>query len=393
MTAAPSQCSAFDAITIDHLRSTRATKWALPGQSIGAFIAEMDFGTPPAVTAALHAAVDRGCFGYAPEPLVRELQEATAERLAAAHGWSVAPADVRPVPDVISVLELALRTRTEPGTPVVVPTPAYMNFFTAIRAEGREAIEVPMHVDAGGHHTLDLPAIREAIVSSGAQLVTLCNPHNPSGRVHTRAELEAFAQMIATTRAHVFVDEIWAPLVFSGHEHVPYASISEVAASHAITAVAASKGWNIPGLKSAQAVLSCEADRAAWDALEPQPSHRSANLGMVGTIAAYRDRTGWIEETTGYLEGNARLVHEAFSQVPGARMGMPEGTYVTWIDVSGIGIDGSPSDFLLERAGVLPTDGARCGRGAEGCIRFIAAMPRPILREALERMTTALLTV
>ena len=172
---------------------------------------------------------------------------------------------------------------------------------------------------------------------------------------------------------------------------MPYASISEVAASQAITAVAASKGWNIPGLKSAQAILSADADRETWDAMLPPPCHRSANLGMVGTIAAYRDRSGWVEEATAYLEGNAQLVHEAFTQqVPGARMGRPEGTYVTWIDVSALELGGSPSEFLLDRADVLPTDGARCGAGSEKCIRFIAAMPRPILVEALERMTTAL---
>lgn len=384
----------FDAITVERLRASRASKWALPGDVIGAFVAEMDFGTSPAVTEALRHEADRCCFGYAAAPLIGDLQEATAAHLHSAHGWSVAPADVQPVPDVITVLEQAIATATDPGTPVVVPTPAYMNFFTAIRRMGREVIEVPMRQDADGLHRHDLVAIADAIERSGAQLVILCNPHNPTGRVLTRAELEDFSRMITATGARVFADEIWAPLVFTGHEHIPYASVSEDAAAHAITAVAASKGWNIPGLKCAQAITTAEHDREIWRAMDPPIAHRTSTIGMVGTIAAYSDTSGWIDEVTDYLEENTRLVHEAFTErVPAARMTRPQGTYVTWIDVAGLDLPGSPSALLHERAGVVPTDGSRCGAPGATCLRFIAAMPRPILREALERMTTALAAV
>lgn len=381
----------FDAITIENLRETRATKWALPDGAIGAFVAEMDFGTTPAVTAALRAEADRCCFGYAAAPLIGDVQEATSQRLASAHGWTLDPLDVHPVPDVITVLEQAIATATSPGTPVVVPTPAYMNFFNAIRALGREIIEVPMIIDPDGLHRMDLVGIADAVESSGAELVILCNPHNPTGRVFSREELEDFSRMITACGVRVFSDEIWAPLVFTGHEHIPYATISEDTAAHTITAVAASKGWNIPGLKCAQAITTGEVDREIWRAMDPPMAHRTSTLGMVGTIAAYQDTSGWIDEVNGYLEENTRLVHEAFTeQVPGARMSRPQGTYVTWIDVADLDLPGSPSEFLHQKAGVVPTDGSRCGRPGETCLRFIAAMPRPILREALDRMTTAL---
>ena len=381
----------FDAITVEQLRATRASKWALPDGAIGAFVAEMDFGTTPAVIEALHREADRGSFGYAAEPLVEDLRAATAERLATAHDWHINPADVHPVPDVITVLEQAIATVTDPCTPVVVPTPAYMNFFNAVRNLGREVIEVPMRIDAEGLHRLDLVAIADAIESSGAQLVILCNPHNPTGRVMTREELEAFSRMIEAAGVRVFADEIWAPLTFGGRPHIPYASISPAAASHTITAVAASKGWNIPGLKCAQAVLSNDQDREIWGGMVPPIAHRTSTIGMAGTIAAYRDDSGWIEEVRDYLEVNTRIVHDAFAAtVPAAHVGCPQGTYVSWIDLAELSIPGSPTEFIHQRAGVVPTDGTLCGEPGRTCIRFIAAMPRPILEQAVERMTAAL---
>ncbi|RCO07970.1 aminotransferase class I/II-fold pyridoxal phosphate-dependent enzyme, partial [Bacilli bacterium] len=129
-----------------------------------------------------------------------------------------------------------IASTTDPGTPVVVPTPAYMNFFTSIRRQGREAIEVPMIRDDRGRWALVLPGIAAAIERSGAQLVILCNPHNPTGRVFTREELEAFARMVEGAGVRVFADEIWAPIVFEGHRHIPYASLSETTAAHTVTA-------------------------------------------------------------------------------------------------------------------------------------------------------------
>lgn len=381
----------LDAITVDHLRSTRALKWSLPGDVTGAFVAEMDYGTSPTIIAALEKAVATGCFGYPTPELALELQAATAERLVAAHGWEVSPLDVSPVPDVIAVLERTIALTTDPGTPVVVPTPAYMNFFNAIRGLGREVIEVPMVIGTDGTYRMDLPAIQQAITRSGAQLVTLCNPHNPTGRVFTTQELEEFSLVIEQTGARVFADEIWAPLVFSGHTHVPYASLSARTAAHTITAVAASKGWNIPGLKSAQAVLSSDVDREVWGRIQPPTWHRVAQLGIVGTIAAYRDRSGWIEEVTEYVQGCTQLVGEILAErLPAARMAQPEGTYVCWIDLSELELPCSASTHLQETARVLPTDGSSCGEVGRDHIRLIAAMPRPVLRDALDRMVEQL---
>ena len=382
----------FDNLTAEDLRATGAMKWSLPAPTIGAFVAEMDFGTSPAVQAALVAAVEKGCFGYTPDPLIREVQDATAERLLRAHEWRVEPSDVHPVPDVITVFEQAM-AQTSAGSPVVIPTPSYMNFFNAAATAGRRVVEVPMVLDEAGRHTWDLDALATAIRSSGAELVVLCNPHNPTGRAHTRAELEAFARVITDTGARVFADEIWAPLVHAGHRHLPYASVSEQAAEHSITAISASKGWNIPGLKCAQAVTTNDRDREHWRSMTPPLAHRTSTIGQAATIAAYRDQSDWLCEVTAYLEENTALVHDQVAEaIPGARVTRPEATYVSWIDLRDADAPEDPAAFLLERAGVAVTDGRQCGTVGQGCIRMTTAIPQPILREVLARMTSALRT-
>lgn len=381
----------FDAITVEQLRATKSLKWCLPDQAIGAFVAEMDFGTSPVVAAALRKELDRGSFGYAPPNLVEQTGAATAERLRAVHGWQVDPADVRVTPEVILVLDQVIASTTDPGTPVVVPTPAYMNFFTAIRRQGREAIEVPMIRDDRGHWTLDLPGIAAAIERSGAQLVILCNPHNPTGRVFTREELEAFSHMVEGAGVRVFADEIWAPIVFEGHRHIPYASLSETTAAHTVTAVSATKGWNIAGLKCAQAVLTSDVDREAWSRMPTPLSDRTPSMGMAGTIAAYRDGSRWIDEVTAYLADCTSMVADMIGEgLPAAVVSRPEGTYVNWVDLTALDLPCPAVEFIQREARVVPTDGRSCGTVGEGHIRIIAAMPRPILRAAMSRTIQAL---
>lgn len=381
----------LDAITPDQLRATGALKWGLPSGAVGAFVAEMDFGTSPAVTDALRRELATSSFGYTSERRLHALQDATAHRLAAAHAWTVDPADIHPVADVISVLERTIALATDPGTPVVVPTPAYMSFFPAIRGQGREVIEVPMLRGADGVFRMDLLALRAAINRSGAQLAVLCNPHNPTGRVFTHDELLAFSEVIEATGVRVFADEIWAPIVFSGAAHIPYASLSPATAAHTTTAVSATKGWNIPGLKCAQAVLSNDADRKTWGRIQPAPWQHVAQPGITATIAAYRDRTGWPEEVTAYLEDCTAIVADAIAaRVPQARISRPEGTYVCWIDVSALDLPHPASEHLEHAAGILLNDGPQCGSIGEGFLRLTAAMPRPVLRDAMDRLCGAL---
>lgn len=378
----------IDGRDLGALHATGGMKWSDPAAPIGAFVAEMDFGTAPEITAALHGAVDEGRFGYLPPTIVGELQHATAERMRAHYGWAIEPGQVVPVPDVIKALEVTIEHFTRPGSKVIVPTPSYMPFLLVPGMLGREVIQVPM-LDDGGVARFDLRGIQRAFDDGGGLLI-LCNPYNPLGRVFAREELVAVSEVVERNGGRVFSDEIWAPLIFGDAAHIPYASISPVAAGHALTGISASKAWNLPGLKCAQLISSNDADRARLDELGMWISHGTANLGAIANAVAYREGQPWLDDVVAYLDESRHALAElAAEHLPAVRVTEPEGTYVGWLDFRDTGIE-SPGEFFRSRAGVGLTDGSQCGDAGRGFARFIFAMPRPVMRLALERMGEAL---
>jgi len=375
----------FDRIDVGMLRRGGSVKWSMYPEAIGAFVAEMDFGTAPPVTAALHAAVDAAAFGYLPAGTVEHMSAAYAAWSRDRYGWAVDPVDVRPVADVVAALRLAIEHFSAPGTPVVLPTPAYMPFVSVPPQLGREVIEVPL--SAG--HRYDLDALAAAF-EAGGDLLILCNPHNPVGRVLTPAEMLAIAEVVDRYGGRVFSDEIHAPLVFGDARHVPYASLSPVTAAHTLTATSASKAWNLPGLKCAQVVLTSDADRETWAGIGPLAEHGAATLGVIANTAAYRSGGPWLADVLSYLDGNRRLLGQLVADLlPGVVYTPPEGTYLGWLDFRATG-PADPAAYFLEKAGVAMTDGALCGEAGRGFGRFTFALPRPVLREAVERIAAAM---
>ncbi len=373
----------IDATTIEALRATGASKWS--AANIGAFVAEMDFGIDPRITAALHRAVDDGSFGYMPQRISADLSEATASFLERKYGWAAAPADVWPIPDVIMGLELAMEHCSAPGSKVIVPTPSYMPFLTVPPMRGREVIEMPLEI-RDGRYEFDLDALQRAF-DGGGGLLLLCNPYNPVGRVLTRAELEGIAEVVERNGGRVFSDEIWAPLVYPGSVHIPYATVSEAAAQHTITAMSASKAWNLPGLKCAQLVLSSDRDRETWQRIGPFSGHGTSNLGAIANSVAFREGDAWLADVVAYLQGNRdRLIELLAEETPGAWMPVPEGTYVGWIDFRALGLGDQPTEFFDREAGITLTDGTRCGAVGAGHARLIFATPRPILEQVVRTL-------
>lgn len=380
----------FDRIGIERLREVGSVKWSMFPDTIGAFVAEMDFGTSPAIEAALRRSIDDSLFGYLPARLAEDMSAACARWQESRYGWRVSAERVKPVPDVLAALRATIDHYSAPGSKVIVPTPAYMPFLSVPKMHDREIIEVPMLVEQG-RYVLDLEGIDRAFRDGGG-LLLLCNPGNPVGRVFDRDELVRVSEIVAAHDGRVFADEIHAPLVFSPHRHIPYASLSEVTAGHTITATSASKAWNIPGLKAAQVILSNDADAEVW--ARPEVSwneHGVSNMGVVATIAAYDESGPWLDETIGYIDGNRRMLGELLAElIPGMGYSAPEGTYIAWLDARALEIEGSPAEFLREHAAVSLTDGRSCGVAGAGFLRFILATPRPILERAVRQIAAAL---
>lgn len=393
---ADDKSSAWDLLTVAQLRRRRAgEKWTRYPNCIGAFVAEMDFGTAPAVEAALRDAVDRSAFGYLPEPLARELGEACAELYAERWGWAPAPDWIRPVADVIKAAEIAIRLYSPPGSAVILPTPNYMPFVKLPGELGRELLEVPMR-RGPKRWVFDLDAIERAFAAGGHTLI-LCNPANPLGRVFDPQELEALAAVVERNGGRVFADEIHAAIVYgdAGTKHTPYASLSAATAAHTLTAFSASKAWNVPGLKCAQLLFSNRDDLAVWEERGGFLGYGASTLGVAANIAAFRDGGEWLDDLLDYLRGNRHRFAEMLAELaPTVDHIPPEGTYLAWLGVSDLAADlGDEPDglapYFRREAAVAMTDGVDCGQAGRGYLRFNLALPRPILEDAVRRVARA----
>ena len=386
----------FDRLSAAELRARGSLKWTGITADIAAWVAEADFGTAPAVTHALRDAVDAGRTGYLTSGLRSELGDACAAWQRSRYGWEVAPERVHPVGDVLEALRVTVEHFSRPGSPVIVPTPAYMPFVRAPQVWGREVLEVPM-VEDGGRSTLDLVALGRAF-DAGGHLLVLTNPHNPTGRVHTPDELTALARVVADHGGRVFADEIHAPLVYAGGQHVPYASLSGTSAGHAVTATSASKAWNIAGLKCAQVLLSNDEDAAHWSGIDQVVTTGASSLGALATVAAFRRGGAWLDEVLSYLDGNRRAFAAVLEEeAPSVRHTPPEGTYLAWVDLRDAlagRTDQPPAGriarWVLDRTGVSVVDGAACGSAGDGFVRLNLAMPRPMVVEAGRRLAACL---
>ena len=375
--------------TVEQLRAIGSVKWSQHPDALGAFVAEMDFGTAPPVAAAMREVVDSGLLGYLPDRLDARLSTAFAGFARERYGWEVPPERVRPLADVVSGLVAAIEHFSAPGSAVILPTPAYMPFVFVPTMLGREVIQVPMAYDAG-RAVYDLDAV-DAAFAAGGDLLVVCNPHNPVGRVLEPGEMRALAEVVERHGGRVFSDEIHAPLVYDGHRHVPYATVSDAAARHTVTAVSASKAWNLPGTKCAQLVLSNDADAERWAEVGMLSEHGASNFGVAANIAAYESGGPWLGDVLAHLDGSRHLLAELLAEhLPEVGYRPPEGTYLAWLDCRRLGLGDHPAEFLLEHAAVALTDGPACGAAGAGFARLNFATPRPVLEQTVRQLAAAL---
>ena len=385
----------FDDITVESLIETGSMKWTrMPGH-LAAFVAEMDFGTAPAVTESLRHSTEKALWGYLPPAVAKDMSEATSEFVKNHYSWDVPSSRVYPTADVLSAYEVVLERFTRPGSPVILPTPAYMPFLTLTPLRGREIIQVPMIEGEGGRPEMDLEGIAAAF-DRGAHLMILCNPHNPLGRVYTSGELVALAEVVEANGGLVFSDEIHAPITFGNHGHIPYASLSETTAAHTLTATSASKAWNIPGLKCAQLIVSSDEHQASMKDIAFIVSHGAATPGVAANTAAYREGGEWLADVLAYIDVNRSLLAELLAtHVPDVTYREPEGTYIAWLDARGlpdIKGDRSWAQFFSDEAQVGLTDGALCGEAGVDHLRLMLSTPHHILEKIIVAMGDAVRT-
>lgn len=380
-------------------RGTNSLKWdTYPEDILPMWVADMDFRSPQAVIDALHQAIEHGIFGYPSglhnEPNQRsELRQVLVERMARLYDWQIQPEDIYFVPGVVVGFNLVAHALGEAGCNLVVQPPVYPPILGAAANAGMKRVDNPLipQLDEAGrlHYEIDFDHFEQTI-SEDTRLFLLCNPHNPTGRVYSRSELERLAEICLRNGVAICSDEIHGDLIFEPHQHIPIASLDPEIAQHTVTLMAPSKTFNIPGLQFSFAIVPNREWRKRLEAASQGLTNWINALGWVAALAAYREGEPWLREVLQYLQGNRdfllQWMQEHFPQVPHT---CPEGTYLTWLDCRPLNLPDDPYSFFLKEAKVAFNDGKAFGKEGEGFIRWNFACPRPVLEEACGRIIRA----
>jgi len=372
-------------LTDEEARLKLPLKWGVPDDVIPAWVAEMDYAVDPVVLEAVQRMLADGITGYPLFGWDPELAQSYAAWSARHFGWAPDPEAVHPVVDVTAGVRLAIDVFSGPGG-VVFPTPGYNAQFGLATITGRE--EVRLDVPASSARAeVDLDRL-DRLFADGAQTLILTQPHNPWGRVFTRAELEGIRDVVVRHGARVVSDEIHAPLVLPGAEHVSYLSIDGTH-DHAVAVVAASKAFNTAGLRCAQVVVPSAADRQL---LVDQPMSRNDSHSPVGAVAAraaYDLGDPWLASLVERLDQQRALLGELLAaHLPEARMRPLEATYLAWLDASAYGHDDAAA-VALERGRVKVSPGESYAPGSTGQVRLNIATSPDRLVEIVERLAKA----
>jgi cysteine-S-conjugate beta-lyase len=369
-------------------RGTDSYKWHKYEEDvIPLWVADMDFVSAQPIVDALRQRADHGVFGYGGPP--QELACVIQERLLRRYGWEVETEEIIFLPGVVSGLNLAFQVYAAPGDGVLVQPPVYSHFFRDPVVHGRVVSDPPL-VARGDTYEIDFDAFEQAITDR-TRIFVLCNPHNPVGRAFTKAELERLAEVCLRHRLIIVSDEIHCDLIYPGFRHTPIATLAPEVANHAITLMAPSKTFNVPGLGCAFAVITDPELRRRWITGSHGLMPHVNVMGIAAALAAYNDGQEWLDQVLIYLRGNkdflARYVTE---NLPGVRMTKMQATYLAWLDCRRSAIPGNPFEYFLAKAKVALNDGADYGRGGEGFVRLNFACSRKTLTDALDRMRDAL---
>lgn len=382
----------FDDVDPAHLRASRSGKWnKFDADVLAAWVADMDFPVAPCVTAALRHQVDSLVHGYTPTGFNDELIEVFCEYSNRRTSMGAEPGLVRLCDDAVQAMHAALVACTAPGDGVLILTPLYPPFTTSIELNHRRVVEHRMAPGADGVWRFDVEALRALLAAERPTAMMICSPHNPVGRLWTRAEIEALAGLAAEFDLSIIADEIHSDLVFDGGAFVSFGSLGEEVRARTITITSANKAYNLAGLKVAMIVFGGEALLARFEAnVSPRLLGAVSTLGVLSNLAVYREGEPWLHDVLAYLSENRHVFARRLAELaPEVTVVVPEATYLSWLDFSkvpGVLGRGSVGPRLAEEARVGLNDGETFGAGLEHFARVNLATSRSIVTQLAERI-------
>jgi len=361
-----------------------------PADTIPLWVADMDFQAPPCVLEALSKQVSHGIFGYsdADAAYIASLQGWFSRRF----DWTFEPDWLVKTPGIVIAVHMALRSLTQSDDAILIQEPVYYPFRKAIEYTGRTTVVNELRYENGAY-SIDFVDFEEKIAENNVKMFILCNPHNPIGRVWSRAELVRMGDICQRHGVLVIADEIHQDFIYPGHKHEVFLSLNPAYHDFTVACTAPSKTFNLAGLQLSNIFIPNPDLRKAFKAEYRRCGMSEPSLmGIAACKAAYDGGEDWLEQLLDYLTGNLDFLRSYLqAHLPAVRLVEPEGTYLVWLDFSALGMSDAALDALIShKARLWLDDGLMFGASGSGFQRVNIACPRSVLAQALDRLVEAL---
>lgn len=375
--------------SLSELATHHSEKWrAFPPDVIPLPVAEMDFPVATPIKELLHSLVENSDMGYL--GAIPELGGSFASFAQKRWNWVVDPSMVRAATDVgVGVVEI-LRVFTTPGDGVLISSPVYQNFYTWMNETRVKCIDVPFihqdSTDISMQWEIDWRGIEEAY-KSGIKIHLLCSPHNPIGRVYSKDELKKFIALAVKHNVIIISDEIHSPLEYKDHPFTPILTLGDEARAVSVVVTAASKGWNIAGLKCAIIVSGSAQMHEKLNALPYSLHFRASLFGAFATATAFDQGVLWLDAVIAQLEHNRHLISDLLAEhLPEVSYNPPQHSYLAWINLEGLSLGENPSEKILEKSKVALNPGHIYGAQWGHFARLNFATSPEIILQAITQM-------
>lgn len=376
-------------------KGTNCVKWDVPFVTEGVqpmWIADMDFEVAPAITENLKNITSQGAFGY--QFLSENYYQSIINWMERRHRYKVAREEICYVPNVVLGLSFAVQAVSEPGDEIIIQTPVYGPFFRVMEDNQRVLVESKLK-EENGYYTMDMEDFERKITPK-TKAVILCNPHNPSGRVWTKEELEQLAEICMRHHLYIISDDIHCELVRAGQKHTFISSLSEEVRRRSIICTSPSKAFNLAGIHVANCFISDEELRGKFMEIAEKSHAAESNAFVEAALrGAYDESEEWLLALNDYLDQNIDyFVSYIEKEISGIKVRRPEGTYLVWADCRKLGIkEERVREFLLDTCKIAVNDGEFFGKEGRGFVRFNLACPLPQIKGALENLKKGIETL
>ena len=388
---------AYDFDTVHDRKNTNSLKWDCAVErhhsedELPLWVADMDFKSPPQIVEALKKASEKAFFGYT-EPGAAD-RKVVSDWYKRRYSFYPDPESIIFTPGTVFGLTTAILAFTAPGDAVMISQPVYYPFSEAVEMNGRKLINHTLKKDEDGRYSYDFESFEKLITDNNVRIYILCSPHNPVGRVWKREELEKIAEITLKHNVLVIADEIHADFVYEDNEFLSFPSLSDEIRNNTILCTAPSKTFNTAGLQiSPIFIFDPEKRRAFKRTLGAEGYSQIDFLALAAMKASYTECDEWVDEVVEYIHENI-LYFESFirERLPMLKMTHPEGTYLIWVDFSGLGLtDRDLERFIREDSKLWLDAGFIFGESGSGFERFNLATPRKIVEECLSRLEKAI---